>query len=85
VDCRQIIIQDETGCTHESFWCDAAHCDSCSLRYKCFTSAGNMVITFTLEELDEKLNELHSLKWRLRDGSSEFRERRSKRVSTVSA
>lgn len=64
---RQIIIQDEFEEPHESFWCDATHCDECELRFLCFTSRNEtIVINLPLEELDVP-------RWRLRDGSNKRR------------
>ena len=71
---RQIIIQDDCEEPHESFWCDATNCDECVLRFQCFTSRSEtIIVTFTLEEIDDKIKEINAQKWRLRDGSSENR------------
>ena len=55
---RHIIMDDYT------FWCDATLCDKCPVRYKCFTSRGDIVVSATKEILE----------WRLRDGSSKDRK-----------
>ena len=74
---RQIIIQDDCNEPHESFWCDATNCDDCILRFQCFTSRSDtIIITFPLETIDDKIKEINTQKWRLRDGSSRFRENR---------
>ena len=74
---RQVIIEDDCGEPHESFWCDATNCDDCVLRFQCFTSRSEtIVVTFTLEEIDERIKEVNAQKWRLRDGSSKYRQAR---------
>ena len=74
---RQIIIQDDCNEPHESFWCDATNCDECVLRFKCFTSRSEtIIVTFTLEEIDEKIKEVNTQHWRLHDGSSGSRKNR---------
>jgi len=62
---RQIIIQDEFEEPHESFWCDATHCDECKLRFLCFTSRNETIVVNS--------KELNVPRWRLRDGSSKRR------------
>ena len=58
----------------ETIWCDASNCDNCMVRFQCYTTSGEtLVMVFDLEEYDEKLDELHKYKWRLRDGSTEDR------------
>ena len=72
---RQIIIQDDCGEPHESFWCDATNCDDCILRFRCFTSRSEtIIVTLPLEEIDETIENIR--RWRLRDGSSRTRENR---------
>lgn len=52
----------------ELFYCDATDCEHCSVRFQCFTSRG-------IIQTDKDVE-----KWRLRDGSSKFREYRSERM-----
>ena len=55
----------------ELFYCDATDCERCSVRFQCFTSRGIITTDKDVE------------KWRLRDGSSKFREYRSERMRKV--
>lgn len=73
---RYIIIKDEIP---YEFWCDATQCKECPVRFQCFTSRGDILIDPTTKLLQEILN----FKWRLRDGSSDFREYRSERMRKV--
>lgn len=72
--CRHIIIQDTNGKQYDSLWCDCSDCDECVLRYECYTSTGNLIITFPAEDIINKVGTLREKRWRLRDGSSEKRE-----------
>ena len=73
---RQILIQDDCGEPHESFWCDATNCDNCVIRFQCYTSRSNIIITYALEEIDGILGSLNEQRWRLRDGTKENRTKR---------
>jgi len=71
---REIIIEDDTGYPHCSFWCDAMFCDSCPLRYLCLTTKDEkIVVTYMMEEIDKKIDALSRVRWRLRDGSAPSR------------
>lgn len=75
---KQIIIQDDCGELHAAFSCDATNCEKCFLRFQCFTSRSDrIIVTFPLEEINEKIDKLYAQRWRLRDGSSGFRENRN--------
>jgi len=77
VKSRQVIIQDDCEEPHESFWCDATNCDDCVLRFQCFTSRSEtIIVTFPLETIDEEIKKVNAQKWRLRDGSSKYRQAR---------
>lgn len=74
---RQIFIQDDNEDLHEYFWCDATNCDNCMLRFQCFTSRSEViVVTFPPDIISSKIEEFNAQKWRLRDGSSEYRANR---------
>lgn len=73
---RQVIIEDDLGEPHEQFWCDANNCDDCVLRFQCYTSRSKITVTFPLEEIDDIINKLNEQRWRLRDGSSKYRQAR---------
>jgi len=70
---REILIQDELGEPRGVIYCDASSCENCVARFQCFTSDGKIVLTYTLEEIDDKLDYFNGKKWRLRDGSSKDR------------
>ena len=58
--------------------CDALNCDTCPVRFICLTTKDeNIVITCSKEEMDKKIEEIRTHRWRLRDGSSRFRENRN--------
>jgi len=81
---RQVIIQDDCEEPHKSFWCDATNCDNCVLRFQCFTSRSEtIIVTFPLEEIDDRIEEFNKQQWRLRDGSSRARANRFKRLQKV--
>jgi len=71
--CRQILIRDTNGKQYDSFWCDCTNCDGCALRYKCYTSNGDLVITFPAEGINKRVKTLREKRWRLRNGSNEQR------------
>lgn len=74
---RQVIIQDDCGEQHESFWCDATNCDNCVLRFQCYTSRSEtIIVTFPLETIDKEIKKVNAQHWRLRDGSSKYRQAR---------
>lgn len=78
---RQILIEDDCGNLRTTFSCDAADCTKCMLRFQCYTSRSDtIIVTFPLETIEEKISELWAQRWRLRDGSSGFRENRSQRM-----
>ena len=60
-----------------TLWCDATGCDVCMLRFQCFTSRSYIDISFPKEtKIDDIIKKLGVHTWRLRDGSSRFRENR---------
>ncbi len=79
---RRILIRDDTGESRELIWCDATCCETCLVRFQCLTTENTDLLTYssTLENLETSLEKLLNNKWRLRDGSSEYRNKRVQRI-----
>ena len=72
---RRISFVDETGEGHETFWCDSSMCSDCKLRFQCYTDKSyTLEVVVPKEEMIAKVREMKERRWRLRDGSSEFRK-----------
>lgn len=59
---KRMLINRVIITNNNTYYCDATDCETCLARFQCFTTKGDIIKTNKFIE-----------KWRLRDGSSEYR------------